>query len=411
MASPAPSRADMLGPFRFRSFRFQFPADLATSWAFEMEVLILGWYILVETDSVLMLSLFAALQYIGTLFAPLFGLAGDRMGHRTLLCMMRASYGAMAALLMTLAFTGTMQPTAVFLIATLCGLIRQSDLVMRNALIGETIPLDQFMGAMSLSRTTSDSARVVGALAGAGLFAAFGIGPAYAGVTGLYVVSFLLTLGVSKHRPQSPPEGGSPWRDLLLASNYVWSTPTLLAAFLIALLVNFCAFPLTNGLLPYVASEIYGTDQHGLSYMVASWAGGALVGSITLIRVGHLLPAARMMIVFCGAWYMALLAFAHAPTLLSATAILGIAGFLQSLSLVPLAVLMLRESAPAIRGRVMGMRMLAVYSLPFGLLTAGQLIKAIGFAATTTLYAALGLACTAAIAARWRGALWGGTDA
>ena len=43
----------MLAPFAVRSFRFQWPADLATSWAFEMEALILSWYVLVETGSVL----------------------------------------------------------------------------------------------------------------------------------------------------------------------------------------------------------------------------------------------------------------------------------------------------------------------------------------------------------------------
>lgn len=39
----------MLAPFRVRSFRFQWPADLLTSWGSEMENLVLGWYILVET--------------------------------------------------------------------------------------------------------------------------------------------------------------------------------------------------------------------------------------------------------------------------------------------------------------------------------------------------------------------------
>ena len=42
----------MASPFSVRSFRFQWPADLATSWAFEMEALILGWYILETTGSV-----------------------------------------------------------------------------------------------------------------------------------------------------------------------------------------------------------------------------------------------------------------------------------------------------------------------------------------------------------------------
>src|ERR1041384_7222341 len=86
------ARVSVLAPFHVRSFRFQWPADLLTSWAFEMETLILGWYVLVETGSVLLLTLFAALTYVGTLIAPMFGVAGDRIGHRNLLAGMRAIY-------------------------------------------------------------------------------------------------------------------------------------------------------------------------------------------------------------------------------------------------------------------------------------------------------------------------------
>jgi hypothetical protein len=54
----------------------------------------------------------------------------------------------------------------------------------------------------------------------------------------------------------------------------------------------------------------------------------------------------------------------------------------------------------------MGVRMLAIYSLPLGLLAAGSLIGGIGFAATASLYAAAGLALMLAIAAHWRADLW-----
>src|SRR5579884_4444752 len=87
----------MLAPFSVRSFRFQFPADLATSWGIEMENLVLGWYILVETGSVLVLTLFWALLYLGTLLAPVFGMVGDRIGHRAVIAGMRAAYAVLAA--------------------------------------------------------------------------------------------------------------------------------------------------------------------------------------------------------------------------------------------------------------------------------------------------------------------------
>jgi len=86
------ARLSALAPFGIRNYRFQWPADLLTSWAFEMETLILGWYVLTETGSVLLLTLVASLNYTGTLIAPMFGVIGDRIGQRDLLAMMRATY-------------------------------------------------------------------------------------------------------------------------------------------------------------------------------------------------------------------------------------------------------------------------------------------------------------------------------
>ena len=83
-------RSLTFAPFRVRSFRFQWPADLLVSWAFEMETLILGWYMLVETRSVVMLTVFGALLYGGTLIAPMVGVWSDRIGHRVMLTSMRA---------------------------------------------------------------------------------------------------------------------------------------------------------------------------------------------------------------------------------------------------------------------------------------------------------------------------------
>ena len=71
--------------------------------------------------------------------------------------------------------------------------------------------------------------------------------------------------------------------------------------------------------------------------------------------------------------------------------------------MVSLTVILVRESGPRFRGRVMGVRMLAIYTLPLGLLLAGALIERIGFAATATLYAAVGLVLAVTIALRWRG--------
>src|SRR3981081_1052348 len=135
-----------------------------------METLILGWYVLVETGSVLLFALLASLGYIGTLIAPVFGVVGDRIGHRDLLAMMRATYAVMAATLMMLAQTGHLTPLYVMIIVTIMGLVRPSDLGVRGALVATIMPSDHLIGAISVSRTTPDTARMRGALRGAGMF-------------------------------------------------------------------------------------------------------------------------------------------------------------------------------------------------------------------------------------------------
>jgi predicted MFS family arabinose efflux permease len=407
-----PARPSAFAPFRIRNYRFQWPADLLTSWAFEMEALILGWYVLVETRSVLLLTVVASLSYVGTLIAPMFGVVGDRIGHRDLLAMMRATYAVLAATLMTLALTGHLSPLYVFVIVAIMGLVRPSDLGVRGALVANIMPADQLIGAISISRTTIDTARIAGALSGAGLFASLGMGPAYVAIVGLYIASTLLTLCVvapSKPHPVDAADDGalrrSPLRDLKEGVAYVWTTPRMRAAMWIAFLANLTAYPLSNGLLPYVARDIFGTNQTGLGYLSASFAVGSLIGSIALSVIGGI-RVARLMIGATVVWYAVLLVFSQMQTVPAAIACLMLAGFSQSLTMISIAVILMRTASEHFRGRVMGVRMLVIYGLPLGLLAAGSLIEEVGFAATATFYAATGLALMLAVALHWRADLW-----
>lgn len=396
-------------PLQVRSFRYQWPSDLAASWAFEMETLILGWYVLAETGSVLLLTVFASLQYLGTLLSPMYGVAGHRLGNKRVYCAMRASYAVLALVLMSFALTDALQPLHVFVITALMGLVRPSDLVLRHSLIGETLPVSQFVGAASLTRTTQDSARVMGALTGAGLVATLGIGYAYVVVSLFYVTSLLLSLGVAGKPAvtQGPgAAGNSFWRDLKDGMAYVWNTPPLLAAIWLALLVNLTAFPLVNGLLPYVAKSIYGTDQTGLGYLVASFAGGALTGSVILLRFGRHVRPARMMIGGGIAWYVWTLLFVQVDGLGEGMALVFLSGLTQSLSMVSMAAMLLRSSEERFRSRVLGIRMLAIYTLPLGLLAAAPLIEVFGFRAMASGYCLAGLVLTVWIGVRWRTHVW-----
>ena len=54
----------------------------------------------------------------------------------------------------------------------------------------------------------------------------------------------------------------------------------------------------------------------------------------------------------------------------------------------------------------MGVRMLAVYGLPLGLIASGALIDLIGYPLTISTLSVVGLVFTLLIAIRWRASLW-----
>jgi MFS family permease len=413
----------ILTVFRVRSFRFQLPADLLTSWAFEMETLMLGWYVMVQTGSVLLLTAFASLQFLGTLAAPMFGVLGDRLGGRLMLCAMRVTYAVLAATMMLLALTGLLTPAWVFALAALVGIVRPNDLVMRNTLIGETIPAGHLMGALGMSRATADSARVAGALAGAGLSTLLGLGASYVFVTSFYLVSLALTFGVARRpllvdpgaaaTPSGPspsplPSGerGSRWRELKDGLAYVLRTPELLAFMWLAFLINLTAYPVSNGLLPYVARQVYMVDATGLGYLVASFSLGGLLASLTVVMTGGSRSPERSTLVHTALWYALLLGFGHLGSFGAGLLTLFAAGFVQNVAMIAMTGALLAAAEDRFRGRVMGVRMLAVYGLPLGLMAAGGLIEWIGYPLTISAFSVAGLLFTLLIGIRWRASIW-----
>ncbi len=411
-----------LAAFRVRSFRFQWPADLLTSWAFEMETVILGWYVMVQTGSVLLLTVFGSLQFLGTLAAPMFGVLGDQLGGRVMLCAMRATYALLATFLMLLALSGRLTPAWVFAVAGLAGIVRPNDLVMRSSLIGETIAHADLVGALGMSRATTDSARVAGALAGASLSAVLGMGLTYAFVTCFYLASLALTFGVAR-RPPVPDPGASlrsgalaavsaampptsRWRDLKDGLAHVWTTPELLAMMLLAFLINLTAYPVSGGLLPYVAQRVYHVGATGLGWLVASFALGGLVASITTVLTGGPRRPERATLVCTTTWYALLLAFGHLRSMPAGLVTLLAAGFVQNVAMISMTATLLAVAGEGFRGRVMGVRMLAVYGLPIGLVASGAGIERIGYSLTISAASALGLLFTILIGLRWRASLW-----
>jgi hypothetical protein len=114
-----------------------------------------------------------------------------------------------------------------------------------------------------------------------------------------------------------------------------------------------------------------------------------------------------MMLIGCALWYVMIGVFAWMTTPVAGFAALFLAGLAQTFGMVSMGTLMLRATEARYRGRVMGLRMMAIYGVPLGLLLSGPLIRACGYPVTASLYSVFGLACIGLVALRWRAELWG----
>ncbi|HIK98254.1 MAG TPA: MFS transporter [Dehalococcoidia bacterium] len=406
VASLTPQRrGGILDAFQVRSFRFQWPSDGLTIWAFEMETLVLGWYILTATDSPALVGLIGTLRFGGTLFGPIYGALTDKFNRRIMLITDRAVLAVIALGFAVLALSGALQPWHAFVFAFLTGIVRNLDNVVRQALLADVMPARSLSNALALSRGVMDISRIIGALLGGALLSALGIGEAYVAVVLLYAGSSLISVGIVL-KSQTVKMDDSGWLpNLKDGFSYMRRDQAILGPLVLAFLVNLTLFPAVNGLMPVVAREIYDKGPNGLAVMQMAPGIGALIGSVWLAAHAQTAAPMRRMMIGIVLWHLSMLAFALMGLWLAALVTLVVYGTTQSLAMISMSTTLLHASPAEYRGRVMGIRSLAVYGLPMGLLISGVIAEWLGIRTALAINSIVGLGGTTLAAVVWRG-LW-----
>jgi Na+/melibiose symporter-like transporter len=379
-----------------------------------MEALILGWYIFTTTESVILLTAFGALRFMGTLLSPWFGVAGDRWGSRRIMILMRLMVLVFALLITLFEYFGILSTYLIFTLAALSGLIQPSEIVVRNSLIGDSIPKILFMKATSFSRISHDSARIFGALVGAGLFSWLGLGLAYMFVVVIYFISLLLTFGVSKAHPRidnafktkEPEPHNSLYSEFKDGLIYIWNNGPIFAIICLAFLANLTAFPITHGLMPYVAKDILSLDENGLGQLLAVFSCGAVLGSLILAVTPSQKYASKLMLINLIMWFIMLAIFSLVDSKVEALIVLFFIGIAHSFAMTAMSVALLNFTNEMVRGRVMGVRVLAIYGIPLGLLASGFLIEFFGYIVFMSIFILIGIIMTIIIGIKWRFSIW-----
>src|SRR5262245_29256323 len=317
--------------FQHRSFAFFWFGRTATTTAYQMLAVAVGWQISAMTGDALDLGLVGLVQFLPiVLMALVVGQAVDHFDRRAVA---RTCQIVKALCALTLAFgtwAGWLNREAMFAILFIIGTARAFEMPTLHALLPSTVPTRLLPRAIAASAVAHQAATIGGPALG-GLIYAFGPTTVYATCAAAFLTaSVLMSLIAATPRPseRKPVTLAS----LLAGFTYIRSHPVLLGAISLDLFAVLLGG--VTALLPIYARDILATGPWGLGLLRSAPAVGALAMSFVLAhyaidrRIGDLLFGS------VAVFGVSIILFALSTSLLLALLALTIYGMADAVSVV-----------------------------------------------------------------------------
>tara|TARA_Y100000814_G_scaffold77695_1_gene49753 strand:+ start:137 stop:988 length:852 start_codon:yes stop_codon:yes gene_type:complete len=274
-------------------------------------------------------------------------------------------------------------------------------MIVRQSILPEVVGSQRLQNGVALTRTGRDITQIFAPVLAGILMDAYGITLSYLVIVVLYAISLILITFLRDISRYSTENRDSVLRNLMGGLKYVKAENFLLALLVIAFIVNLTAFPFNNSLIAVVARDVFDTSATGLGWLMGAYSLGALLGSLVVGSFVSSRPTNKLMIAGSFLWHIAILLMAGIKLFYASLPVLMFIGIFQSLSMVTMAVMILQYTGYQMRGRVLGLRQLAVYGLPVGLLLSGFVADEIGVIWALVLNGTMGIALLGGVLFKW----------
>jgi MFS family permease len=326
------------------------------------------------------------------LLLPWTGFAADHYNQRKLLMATQAIMGLLAFALGLLTVTWMVRLWHVYVFAFLFGCTSAFDAPARQTFVGELVGDADLANAVALNSTSFNAGRMVGPAIAGLVIASVGTGWAFLvnGVSFIAVLISLSALRVSELHPNERAQRTS--GSLTEGLRYVWARKDLTVVLAMLFLIGTFAlnFPIY---VSTMAVRVFHTNAGGYGLLSSIMAIGTMSGA--LLGAGRDKPRFKYLLVGAAVFGVGCALAAVAPgywTFAAALVIIGVAAltFMNTSNS-----LMQLSTEPAMRGRVMAIRLaIALGGTPVGAPIAGWIADhwgprwSIGLAAAAGLLAA-----------------------
>ncbi|RKR06700.1 putative MFS family arabinose efflux permease [Kushneria sinocarnis] len=287
------------------------------------------------------------------LLLPLTGHAADRFDRRRLIMLTQALQGLLALGLGLVTLTGVVTLWQVYAFALGLGCVSAFDAPARQTFVNDLVGERYLSNAVALNSTSFNSARMVGPAVAGLLIAAIGTGWVFL----LNALSFAAVLGslylLRVHELHAMPETRRRPGGLLEGFRYVHQRPDLMAILIMLFLIGTFGFNFPIFISTMSVSVFHGAaDQYGL--LTSALAIGSISGALLAARREQ--PSMRLLGVATLLFGLCCAAAALMPNVWTFAAALVATGLSALTFMTGSNALMQLTTTPAMRGRVMALR-------------------------------------------------------
>ncbi|WP_217181859.1 MFS transporter [Streptomyces sp. AC495_CC817] len=365
----------------------------------------IAWLVVELGGDGLALGVVTGAVMLPTLLAgPYAGLFVDRFSRRAVLLCTQAAQAAVAATLAVLAFGQLVSLPGLLGLSLAQGVAFAIDNPARQLLVLDLVGRERTTSAVSMNEVIINSSRIVGPAVAGAVLVTGGAGwcfvvNAVSFAPGILVL-LLLRIPVAEHaaaaveplavRAPEPPHAQSPWR-------FAATTPRIRTT--LALAIGAAASYNIAVVMPLMASDVFGAGGEGYAAIAVAFGLGALPGAL-LSATGPVVPRSEEVRALAVALALAVLLVSAAPVFPVLLASTALAGGASMWFIARANALVLLETPPAMRGRVMG---IWAMMLPGSSVVTGLLVGGLADATDPRVaYGAVGLVIALTVVAGWR---------
>lgn len=377
------------GQLKNNNFRKLWFSDILIGSADNIEMLIISWVIITKSNSGLILGIYGATRFFSTIFAPLFGSVIDRFNKKTTISISRSYMIIHSIIFLIFSLQNILTTFNIIFITFFYGIARTSDRISREALTQILIKKKDLRNASGIIRATMDFTKIISPIIGAMIYTTLGIEYSYLIICILYIGALLAIYPINIHSTNQ--QNLILYKELLSGLTYLANNKTLISLISFAALVNFTVLTLPNAYLPFISKNILNGDANDLALLISFASIGSLIGSIIISVNNFSNTPGKFLIIFIFIWHILMLGTSLFTIKLIIICILILFGISSSVTMVNMSILILSITDKNMIGRIIGIRQLAIFTLPVGLILSGYMIDKTGLISSIQIMSVIGI--------------------